>query len=80
MSDLKDKLTLSLIECRLDRMRRDAEMIESDIGLVSELRQLNPLCTPILDLRRSARSLRLAAQKLDQMAEAAETSEVLPTL
>lgn len=64
---LHNMLTLSVVECKLIRILADATDIESAIGLVAELRKINPVSTPIADLRIAARALRLAALKLDQI-------------
>lgn len=67
---LPNMLRLSVVECKISRIRSDAAEIESSVGLISELRKLNPASTPILDLKLAARDLRLAALKLDQIAKA----------
>lgn len=71
---LPDALRLSVVECKISRIRSDAAEIESSVGLISELRKLNPASTPILDLKMAARGLRLAALKLDQIAKASHAS------
>jgi hypothetical protein len=68
---LPDALRLSVIECKIARIRSDAAEIGSSVGLISELRKLSPVSTPVLDLKLAARDLRLAALKLDQIAKAA---------
>lgn len=64
--------THDLFEDRVARIRRDSEIIEGDATVLAELNQLTPGYTPIRDIRRSAQSLRLAANKLDEIAQAAE--------
>lgn len=59
---------MSLFESRIARIRTDAAEIESAAMTIAELRKLNPFSTPIADLRGSARALRNAAQKLDDIA------------
>lgn len=71
---LHSVLRLSLVESKVARIRSDASEIESAIGLLSDLRKLNPLGSPILDLKLAARNLRLAALKLDQLAKADHAS------
>lgn len=73
-SPLRSTLTLSVIECKIARIRQDASAIESTVELVAELRKLSPVCTPIADIRTAARALRVAAVKLDEIAEAADAS------
>jgi hypothetical protein len=67
MSAVRAALTLSVIECKISRIRSDAAAIESTCTLIAELRKLNPFGVPILDLQQAANDLRLAAAKLDQI-------------
>lgn len=69
---LTGALRLSVVESKISRIRQDAAEIESTVGLIAELRRLNPVSTPIVDLKIAARALRLAALKLDQIAKQGE--------
>lgn len=62
------ELSLSAVESRISRIRCDADEIESVVTTIAELRRLNPCSTPIADLLGSARALRSAALKLDEIA------------
>lgn len=59
---------MTLFETRIARIRSDAAEIESAATTIAEMRQLNPCSAPIADLQGSARALRMAAQKLDEIA------------
>lgn len=72
MSELPNTLRLSVVESKIARIRQESNDIESVVSLIAELRRHSPIATPIADLQLSARALRIAALKLDEIARYAD--------
>jgi hypothetical protein len=67
-------LLLSLTESRIGRIKYEADLLESEISLIADLRKQSECSHPCADLRLAARACRTIALRLDEMAAKAEAA------